>query len=91
MLLHVLIFDGEICVWTDGNVKDTSEVLFRNRYRSRHYIEDLMVSVVEKSHFGKYLVGINRSFDTIADIVYQKKDALDEQARVILKEVKLSG
>lgn len=85
IFLPTLIFDGKLYSWLNGDVKREDEVLLEGRCHTKYYFENTLINVVKKERFKKFLYDINKDFIKLADRVYENREKLDRQTKIILK------
>nr|MDO8080825.1 hypothetical protein [Candidatus Freyarchaeota archaeon] len=85
IFLPILIFDGKLYSWVDGKVKRENEVLLEGRCHTSYYFENMLINVVTKEHFKRFLSSIDEDFIKLADCIYENKAKLDEQTKIIME------
>ena len=84
IFIPILIFDGKLYSWLNGDVKREDEVLLEGRCHTRYYFENMLISVVKKEHFKQFLHNIDENFIKLIDCIYENKAKLDEQTKMII-------
>jgi len=85
VFIPVILFDGKLYVWIDGNVSQTEEILFEGRCQTKHYFESMLISILQKDRFERFLAEISEDAKTLADQIYRNRNKLDEQKKIIME------
>ena len=85
VFIPVIIFDGELYAWADDNVSREEEILFEGRCQTKHYFESMLISILKKDCFERFLTGISEDAKFLADQIFRNRKKLDEQIKIIME------
>ena len=86
IFLPILVFEGGLYTWIDGNVSETDEVLVEGRCHTRRYFENMLISVVSAKRFKEFLTNINKDCMVLLNRIYENEQKLDEQVKTIMEK-----
>ena len=85
-IIPIILFDGQLCSWADGQVKKERRVLLEAQSFSRPYFfKGVLASVVRWDYFEQFLKEIMKDCNILVDEINESKDKIDEQLRIILR------
>ncbi len=83
IFLLILVFEGELYTWINGNVEEINEILVEGRCHTKRYFENMLISVVRESRFEEFLSKVEEDCKKLLNRIYEKRDELDEQIKII--------
>jgi len=81
----LIVFDGKLKVWREGNVSDADEVLLDVALRSRRYFHSRLVTVVERGHFDQWLAQFESDAKALVQKITEQRSLLDRQVELLEK------
>lgn len=84
VFIPIIIFDGDLYIWIDNDIKVGEKILFEGKCKSRHHLETMFINILKKSYFKKFLSEIKEDANSIADQIYRNRRKLDEQRKIIM-------
>jgi len=91
IFLPILIFDGGLYSWCDGNVKVEDEILLEGRCHTKHYFENMLIDIIKKERFETFLNEMKEDFLKLVDQVSENRRKLDEQVKMIMESQWFTG
>lgn len=85
VFIPIIIFDGDLYVWIDNEIKVGEKILFEGKCKSRHYFETMFINILKKSYFKKFLSEINEDANSLVDQIYRNRIKLDKQRKIIME------
>jgi len=89
--LPLLVFEGELYNWVDGNVEATNDTLVEGRCHTPHYFENMLISVVRKNRVGGFLSKVEEDSKKLLNQIVGKRDELDDQVKMIKESPNFGG
>lgn len=85
VFVPVIVFDGKLYEWLDGDVSQVEKILFEGRCQTKHYFERMLINIFKKDHFENFLTEISEDSKSLADLIYRNRSKLDEQIKIIME------
>lgn len=89
--LPILVFGGELYTWSEGNVKEVSEVLLEGRCHTKRYFDNMLIGVTKGSNFKEFLSKIDADITELLCQICSNRSKLDEQVKMILDSPYFTG
>lgn len=81
IILPILVFDGPVYSWFNNDVKSENEILFEGRCHTKYYFENMLIDVIQKKYFQKFLKNIMDDYSRLLEHIHENRARLDAETK----------